>query len=91
MSDAEQSSIKLYGATWCGDTRRARAWLDANHVPYEWVDVDGNKDAEALVIKCSNGNRTIPVIIFADGSILVEPSTLALEEHAKALQLVPNV
>ena len=89
MSDT-QPVIKMYGAAWCGDTRRARVWFDSHNIPYEWIDIDENREAEAMVKKCSNGNRTIPVIIFADGSILVEPSTLTLEQHANALGLLSN-
>ena len=87
MTETQPTIIKVYGAAWCGDTRRARAWLEINAIPYEFTDIDGNREAEAMVKKCSNGYRTIPVIIFADGSILVEPSTIRLEQHAQALGL----
>jgi mycoredoxin len=73
---------------WCGDTRRARNWFDANNVAYEWIDVDKNKEAEALVKHMNNGFRSIPTIIFHDGSHLTEPSTRKLEEHATALGLL---
>lgn len=76
---------KFYGAMWCGDTRRARRWFDDNNVPYEWIDVDKNKDAEALIKSLNNGMRSIPTILFYDGSKLVEPSASTLEEHTKAL------
>jgi mycoredoxin len=88
MSEA-QSVIKFYGAMWCGDTRRARRWFDDNNVAYEWVDVDKNKEAEEFVKSVNNGFRSIPTIIFADGSKLTEPSTRKLEEHARALGLIP--
>jgi glutaredoxin-like protein len=88
MSEAKQF-VKFYGAMWCGDTRRARAWFDNNNVAYEWIDVDKSKDAEEFVKSVNNGFRSIPTIIFADGSRLVEPSVRKLEEHARKLGLVP--
>lgn len=88
MTETQQPVTKFYGAMWCGDTRRARAWFDANNVPYEWIDVDKDKEAEALVKKTNNGNRSIPTIVFPDGSILVEPSTMKLEQHLKGIGLL---
>jgi mycoredoxin len=89
MSETEKTTIKMYGAMWCGDTRRARTWFDNNHIPYEWIDVDKDKEAELFVKSVNKGFRSIPTIVFTDGSILVEPSTSKLEQHAKALGLVP--
>jgi len=88
MADT-QPTIKFYGAMWCGDTRRARKWFDDKHIPYEWIDVDKDKEAEALVKQLNNGYRSIPTIIFADGSHLTEPSLARLESHARALGLIP--
>lgn len=89
MSEIQQPTIKFYGAMWCGDTRRARSWFDSHDVAYEWIDVDKNKDAEALVKSLNKGFRSIPTIVFGDGSTLVEPSTSKLEQHARALGLIP--
>ena len=95
MSDSVQpenvfdaKSSKFYGAMWCGDTRRARNWFDANNLPYEWIDVDKDKDAAELVKQMNNGFRSIPTIVFPDGSLLTEPSTRKLEEHAVQLGLI---
>jgi glutaredoxin-like protein len=85
MSD--EKKIKMYGAMWCGDTRRARAWLDKFKVAYEWVDIDKDKAAEELVKKTNNGFRSIPTLFFHDGSHLTEPSTRKLEDHVRALGL----
>ncbi len=84
---SEQQSVKFYGAMWCGDTRRARSWMDRFRVSYEWVDVDKDKSAEELVKSLNNGFRSIPTLVFPDGSKLVEPSTKKLEDHIRALGL----
>ena len=73
-----ESQLVVYGTLWCGDCRRARAFLDAHAIPYRWIDVDADAEAEALVIKLNGGFRSVPTLVFPDGSILVEPSTLQL-------------
>jgi mycoredoxin len=65
--------IKIYGTRWCGDCKRAMRILDEHQVDYNWIDIDQNKDGEAFVKTTNQGNRSVPTIIFPDGSILVEP------------------
>ena len=86
MSDSKNPI--MYGAMWCGDTRRARKWFDEKQVVYDWVDVDKVPEADQIVKQINNGNRSVPTIVFADGSHLTEPSVLKLEEHAKHLGLL---
>ena len=70
--------IFVYGTRWCGDCRRARRWLDTHQIPYDWIDIDQNREAEQYVKRANNGNRSVPTIVFRDGSILVEPSNAEL-------------
>ena len=74
MSD----SIVMYGTTWCGDCRRARRIFERHNVGYEWINIDQDCDAEAYVKKVNRGNRSVPTIVFPDGSTLVEPSNQQL-------------
>jgi len=74
------NQIIIYGTRWCGDTRRALRFLDQNNIPYQWVDIDQDKEASAYVEKVNNGYRSVPTILFPDGSLLVEPSTTQLAE-----------
>ena len=66
--------ITVYGADWCPDCRRAKLLLDERQVQYSWVDIDQDRAGEKFVITTNCGNRSIPTIVFGDGSILVEPS-----------------
>jgi glutaredoxin-like protein len=69
-----QNEIKVYGADWCPDCRRAKRILDERQVQYAWVDIDKDRAGEIFVITTNRGNRSIPTIVFGDGSVLVEPS-----------------
>lgn len=73
------TTLTVYGADWCRDCRRSKALLDAEGVDYRWVDVEASREAadEAIAI---SGRSSIPVVVFADGSHLVEPSDEALRE-----------
>ena len=73
----DSTDITVYGADWCSDCRRSKALLDAEGVAYRWVDVEASKEAadEAMAI---SGRPSIPVVVFPDGSHVVEPSDATL-------------
>lgn len=75
-----QKKIILYGAEWCGDCKRSRAFLDEQKVEYEYIDIDKTSDAAEEVEKINNGMKSIPTIIFPNGKILVEPSNAELQK-----------
>jgi len=79
MTDSDQK-IKMYGTTWCGDTRRARQFFADNQIEYEWIDIDMDKAAAEYVMSVNKGCKSVPTILFADGSLLVEPSSYQLKE-----------
>jgi mycoredoxin len=73
--------IKLYGTTWCGGTRRARRLLDENKISYTWIDIDQDKEAQKFLEQINNGFRSVPTLIFPDGSKIVEPSDAELADR----------
>ena len=72
--------IKVYGASWCPDCRRAKRFLGDQRVPFEWHDIETDPDGVAVVQSRNNGNNVIPTIIFPDDSHLAEPSNEELAE-----------
>lgn len=72
--------IKVYGAPWCPDCKRAKKFLGEQKVPYEWIDIEENAEGRRLVLEKNNGKQIIPTIFFEDGSILVEPSNAELAQ-----------
>ena len=81
MSD---STITMYGTPWCGDCLRARRFLDSSSVAYTYIDIVSNPEAAQIVEQINGGNRSVPTIIFPDGSTLTEPSNTELEQKINA-------
>ena len=80
--------ITMYAADWCGDCRRSKRLLAELNVPYTLIDVDADESAAEKVIEINDGMRSIPVIVFDDGTHLTEPSDAALKEKLLALGLI---
>ena len=78
----------MYGADWCGDCRRSKRFLDENKVGYNYIDVEADVSASDKVIEINGGMRSIPVIVFPDGSHLTEPSDNALRDKLTALSIL---
>jgi thioredoxin reductase (NADPH) len=76
--------IKVYGASWCSDCRRAKRFLGDQRISYEWFDIDQDPRYIGVVQSRNDGKNIIPTIIFPDGSHLAEPSN---EELADKLGL----
>ncbi|NTU63367.1 MAG: FAD-dependent oxidoreductase, partial [Chloroflexi bacterium] len=72
--------IIVYGTTWCPDCKRAKRFFAEQRVPYVNIDIERDAEAMALVERINRGMRSIPTIVFPDGSILVEPSNAQLAE-----------
>ena len=75
---APARSIKMYVTPWCGDCQSYRRWFDAHCIPYDSINIDHDEQAAALVIQINGGMRSVPTIVFPDGSVLVEPSAREL-------------
>ena len=76
--------IKVYGTKWCPDCARAKQVFAKMNVAFDWIDIEADKDAVAYVQKVNGGKRSVPTIVFPDGSVLVEPSNAELEKKLKA-------
>ncbi len=64
----------MYGTTWCADCHRAKRFLESRGVSYDWIDIEHDDEAFAIVLERNHGVRVVPTIVFADGSHLAEPS-----------------
>ena len=71
------TDILLYGADWCPDCRRAKAYLKENNIDFTFVDVDLDKEATAKVEAINNGKRIIPTLIIK-GKSYTNPNNVEL-------------
>ena len=83
------TNIKLYGTEWCSDCKRSKKFLGEQRVHYDFINIEENLEGQSYVRELQKGGLSIPMIVFEDGSVLVEPSNaelaskLGLETKAK--------
>jgi glutaredoxin 3 len=76
--------VTVYSTTTCGWCRRAEALLNRYGIPFETIDVTGDREARATLIERANW-RTVPVI-FIEGKPIGGYEELAHLMKAGALR-----
>jgi thioredoxin reductase (NADPH) len=66
--------IRLIGALWSPQSHDIKDFLARHLISYQWLDVDKDEQARALVDAHGTGGKRLPVLLMPDGSVLVEPS-----------------
>jgi thioredoxin reductase (NADPH) len=65
--------LRVLGHRWSLKDHQLRSFLSANHVPYRWLDAASSEDARKLLEERSLDPEKLPVVLFSDGSALVDP------------------
>ncbi|NHA66918.1 mycoredoxin [Phycicoccus flavus] len=74
MSTPAAGTLTMYTTSWCGFCRRLKTQLDREGVEYREVDIDRVDGAASFVESVNGGNRTVPTVVFPDGSTATNPS-----------------
>ena len=73
--------IRVVGTTWSPATHEVKDFLARNQVPYRFLDIERDEEAEAIVAAGSDDGTAIPVVIFADGTRMVDPDRRAIAQQ----------
>ena len=83
-----QADITMYGADWCGDCRRSKRLFEELDVQVNHIDVEADESGAAKVQEINGGAKSIPVIVFSDGTHLTEPSDNDLKAKLTSLGII---
>jgi mycoredoxin len=85
MSGDSRNEILVYTTAWCSACWRAKQVMDAMRVNYTEIDISYDEEAAERVMALNRGYRSVPTIIFPDGSHLTEPLTTELMKKLEQL------
>jgi thioredoxin reductase (NADPH) len=74
--------IRIAGTLWSLPTHQIKDFLVRHQLPYQYLDVESDAKAKALVEECNQGQLRIPTLFFPDGAVLVEPTLQQVAEKA---------
>jgi mycoredoxin len=81
--------ITMYGSTDCDDTAHVTERLQALRIPFRYVNIDHDADAERFVTFINGGFRSTPTLVVGDGkwkTIMTEPTDAQLDDLADHLR-----
>lgn len=73
-------TITMFSTTWCGYCKRLKKQLDAQGIAYTEVNIEEVDGTADLVEQLNDGNRTVPTVIFPDGTAATNPSAAQVKE-----------
>ncbi|HEX2073802.1 MAG TPA: mycoredoxin [Geodermatophilus sp.] len=83
---AATAAVTMYTTTWCGYCVRLKKLMQREGIHYAEVDIETDATAADLVMQANGGNRTVPTLVFADGSALTNPSIDQIKNQLAQLQ-----
>jgi glutaredoxin len=83
------ANIIVYGTNWCYGCRRAKVLLEKHNFSYQFIDIDRDSNAREFVERTNRGFRSVPTILFPDGSHLVEPNDQEFVRKLTSLRFEP--
>lgn len=77
----DREAIRIIGFQWSPKSHRLKEFLSGNLVPYIWMDIESDADAEQYLVSANASKSNLPVVILKDGTLLHNPSLPELAER----------
>ena len=68
----------MVGMRWSAKDHAVRDFLSRNRIPYQWLNPEQNPEARHLLKEKGIDDSKLPVVLFGDGTALVQPTSTEL-------------
>ena len=82
---APGTAVTMYTTNWCGYCVRLKKMMQGEGIEFAEVNIETDESAADLVMHANGGNRTVPTLVFADGTALTNPSIDQVKAQLAAL------
>ncbi len=72
--------LRVIGNRWSPNSHQVKDFLARNQVPYQWLDIESSEEAQDLVKYADCDRLSLPLVLFADGSSLLQPTNIQIAE-----------
>jgi thioredoxin reductase (NADPH) len=82
MADYRPSfqGVRVIGHQWSAQSHQIKDFLSRNQIPYRWMNIETNQEAQTLVEHADLDISRLPIALVPDGSSLVVPTNAMLAE-----------
>ncbi len=78
-------SFVMYSTSWCGYCKRLKSQLADLGITYEEINIEEVPGTAEIVEAVNGGNRTIPTLVFSDGSAMTNPAAKQVADKIATL------
>ena len=78
-------SFTMYSTEWCGYCKRLKSQLNEIGITFEEINIEEVPGTAEIVEKVNGGNRTVPTLVFSDGTAMTNPSAKQVQEKLRTL------
>ena len=78
-------SFTMYSTEWCGYCKRLKSQLNDIGITFEEINIEEVPGTAEIVEKVNGGNRTVPTLVFSDGTAMTNPSAKQVQEKLQTL------
>ena len=75
---APYEGIRVIGLRWSPTDHAVRDFLSRNRIEYKWLDPESMPEAVNLLKEKGLDDAKLPVVLFGDGTAMVQPTTMEL-------------
>src|SRR5205085_5413520 len=70
----DHEATRIIGFQWSPKSHKLKEFLSGNLVPYIWMDIESNAEAEKYLVSANTSKTELPLVILKDGSFAVDPT-----------------
>lgn len=70
----EHEGIKVIGFQWSPKSHKLKEFLSGNLVPFLWMDIEDNPEAEQYLVSAGISKSELPLTVLSDGTFLPDPA-----------------
>ncbi|MEO8086960.1 MAG: FAD-dependent oxidoreductase, partial [Bacteroidota bacterium] len=74
----DHEGIRIIGFQWSPKSHKLKEFLAGNLVPFLWIDVENNAEAEKYLTSANVTHAALPLVVLKDGTFLTDPELPAL-------------
>ncbi|WP_336517154.1 FAD-dependent oxidoreductase [Pollutibacter soli] len=69
----DHEATRIIGYQWSPKSHRLKEFLSGNLIPYIWIDIENDPEAEKYLISANTSRSDLPLVVLKDGTFLTDP------------------
>jgi thioredoxin reductase (NADPH) len=70
----DHEATRIIGFQWSPKSHKLKEFLSGNLVPYIWMDIENDAEAEKYLVSANVSKTSLPLVVLKDGSFMTDPS-----------------